>query len=251
MQLAHLHRSAVKAPFSLKQITIPGVAVPAKVYREYKIPTDVWAQTMDGNDTVGDCIIAMIAHWIMCITAHTGTMIVPTQAECLAAYSAITGYDPNATPDKDGNNPTDNGTTISDLMQYMMSTGIAGVKILAWGDVDITNIEEQKLGIYAFGGTLDAANLPQSAVDQFNANQSWSVIPDDGGIVGGHGFVNLGFGSMGTDGVSWAKLIAMLWPWRLKYMMETAVAITPAWFKAGIAPNSLNMDALNAILASL
>jgi hypothetical protein len=246
----NLQRSTVKAPLSLSTLLLPGASYPAKVYREYKVPPGEWE--MLGNDTVGDCIVAMIAHWLMCITAHTGTMYVPTKEEVLAAYSAMTGYDPAQT-DANGNNPTDTGTDIATLMKYMMATGIGGIKILAWADVDIANIEVQKQGIYTFGGILDAALLPQSAIDQFNAKQAWSVVDPDGGSVGGHGFPNFGYGAAGTDGVTWAQLQAMLWAWRLKYLMESAVAITPAWLKNadGLAPNMMNLDALQAALDAI
>lgn len=246
----NLQRSTIKAPFALKTILLPDATPPVKLFREYKVPAGQWG--MLGNNTVGDCIVAMIGHWLMCITEHTGTMYIPTVEEILAAYTTITGYDPSQT-DAQGNNPTDTGTTIAAIMQFMMTTGIGGIKILAWADVDITSIAEQKLGMYGFGGILDAASLPQSAVDQFNAGTTWAPVDPDGGIVGGHGFPNFGYGFTGTTGVTWAKLQQMLWTWRLKYLMESAVAITPAWLKNadGLAPNMMNLDALNALLKTI
>jgi hypothetical protein len=251
MQLSKLAPSTTWAPIRLRDIVTPGYTFPAKVYREYKVPASQWG--MLGNDTVGDCIVAMIIHWLMCITAHTGTMITLTTQEAVTIYSAISGYDPNAPLDAQGNNSTDTGLTIAQLMQYMMSTGIRGLKITAWADVDITNPDEQKYGMYTFGGTLDAVNLPDSAMQQFNDDQAWSVLPDDGGIDGGHGIVGLGYGRLGTDDVTWAKLQEITWQWRLKYLMECAVAITPAWISQATqtAPNGLNMPVLMAKIAAL
>ena len=53
---------------------------PKKVYWEYKIPDDAWQ--MFGNDTIGDCTCACIAHMLMLVTAHTGKMVVPDLAGC-------------------------------------------------------------------------------------------------------------------------------------------------------------------------
>ena len=39
---------------------------PAKVYWEYKVPVGAWQ--MFGNDTIGDCTCACIAHMLMLVT---------------------------------------------------------------------------------------------------------------------------------------------------------------------------------------
>src|SRR5208282_2013127 len=50
---------------------------------------------MDGNDSVGDCTCADPAHRLMIWSAQgTGKLVMPTAAETLALYSAITGYNP-------------------------------------------------------------------------------------------------------------------------------------------------------------
>jgi hypothetical protein len=72
MKPNNISRSTVKAPLSLSAFLLPGAQYPAKVYREYKVPSDAWGEL--GNDTVGDCVIAMIGHFLMCVTAHTGNM---------------------------------------------------------------------------------------------------------------------------------------------------------------------------------
>src|SRR6202142_4151114 len=65
---------------------------PLKLWREYRVPPSGWG--MMGNDTIGDCTCAAIAHMVMLMTAHTGTMISPTLEDTLAVYSAVTGYYP-------------------------------------------------------------------------------------------------------------------------------------------------------------
>src|SRR5271156_5340864 len=66
---------------------------PAKLYREYKIAEADWG--MFGNDTIGDCTCAAIAHMLMLVTAHTGKIVVPDQASVIEFYSAVSGYEPS------------------------------------------------------------------------------------------------------------------------------------------------------------
>jgi len=47
------------------------------------------------NDTVGDCTCAAAGHLIMEWTANVGAETTPSDEAILAAYSAITGYDPS------------------------------------------------------------------------------------------------------------------------------------------------------------
>src|ERR1035437_9108431 len=67
-------------------------APPEKRFWEYKIQPDMIG--MYGNDAMGDCVLAMIAHHIMLITAHTGRLIMPEMADIVRAYSELSGYDP-------------------------------------------------------------------------------------------------------------------------------------------------------------
>lgn len=233
------------APLLLAKYFLKDIApAPEKVYREYKIPPDAWG--MFGNDTIGDCTCACIAHILMLVTAHTGKLVIPDESDVIAAYSAVSGYDPIT-------GANDNGAEIPDVLNYWMNTGLAGHKILAWADIDYTNEEAQKQGIYIFGATDDAVQLPNSAMDQFQADQAWVVEADDGGIDGGHSIPRFGYGSGGASCVTWAKTQPGSWDWWAKYLLESSVVITQDWINqaTGLAPNTLDMDALQADLKAL
>ena len=220
---------------------------PPKSYWEYKIPAGAWE--MFGNDTIGDCTCAAIAHMLMCVTAHTGKIVVPTLADVLAVYSAVTGYDP-AQQQPDGSNPTDQGAAITDILAYWRDTGIAGHKILGSAAIDVGNRAHVEQGNYIFGGVDIGFNVPQSAMDQVDAREPWDVVPDDGGIVGGHSVPIFGYGSQGATCITWAALQQMGWPFFQKYCDEGYVVVTRNWLNAasGLAPNALDLDALTADL---
>lgn len=226
---------------------------PEKVYWEYKLPVN--NLRMLGNDTVGDCTCACVGHMIMNMTAHTGSILIPTDEEILAFYSAITGYDPSQT-DSQGNNPTDTGAAITDVLARWQSDGITiggqVHKILGWMQFDHTNREQMAQVIYLFGAADCGVVLPNSAMDQFNAGQDWDVVADDGGEDGGHCIPAFGQGGAGVTFITWAKLQAARNAWPTKYLDEAYGVIAPDWFDTtDVAPNHFDKDALWAYLKEL
>jgi hypothetical protein len=222
---------------------------PAKVYWEYRVPANAWQ--FFGNDTIGDCTCACIAHMLMLITAHTGEMVTPTLADVIGVYSAVTGYDPSQVQ-PDGSNPTDQGAAITDILAYWQATGIAGHKILGWAKIDQTNKIAMRTAIYLFGGIDIGINVPQSAMDQTNAGQPWDVVPNSP-IVGGHSVPNFGDGADGETCVTWAQLQQMSNEFLSTYCDEAYAVVTQDWVdqKSGLAPSHLDVAALIADLALL
>lgn len=216
---------------------------PEKVYREYKIPADAWG--MFGNDTLGDCTCAAIAHMLMLVTVHTDKIVIPTLQDVVGMYTAVSGYDPKQT-DANGNNPTDVGSDLPTVLNYWRDTGIAGHKILQWADIDPKNIENQKHSIHIFAATDDAVRLPNSAMDQFNAGLPFDLLKNDGGVDGGHSIPRFGYGSDGAKCVTWEKVQGGSWGWWIKYLTESCAVITKDWLKNadGLTPSGFDLDAL-------
>jgi hypothetical protein len=226
-----------------------------KVYREYKTPDA--AKQMFGNDNWGDCTCAGAANKFIHDSCHTGTVLIPTEAEVLALYSAVTGFDPNAGPP--GNNPTDNGAAMTDVLAYLQSTGmtIGGqvYKILGWAQIDSTNLAHRQLGCQLFGGTYVGVNLPASADSQFVEGQqcNWEVVPGSQ-IEGGHCIFRPGYGSEGDDYVTWANwFVKASAAWSSTYVEEEYVLITEQWFNQATqeTPGGLDLTTLEADLAAI
>ena len=213
---------------------------PSKTYYEYKVKTQ-WE--MDGNDSVGDCTCACIAHMIMLATAHTGIMFVPSTAQVLAAYSAITGYN--------GDPSTDNGANITDVLNYWQKTGIAGHKIVAWAAVDPSNLKQVEQAIWLFGGVDIGIEVYQSMMDQTNAMQPWDN--PSGSDLGGHSIPLFGYGSQGTTGVTWGALQQMGWPCFQQICSEAYAVITQDWINqlTGKTYSGFNLAQLQADLTAI
>jgi hypothetical protein len=232
-------------PFAafLKDTSLP--VPPEKSFWEYKIPPETIG--MFGNDQYGDCTCAEIAHHLMLLTAHTGTMVVPTDAEVLALYAlASPGFDPST----DAN---DNGAAITDVLNLWQTVGLAGHKIDGWAAIDPTNYAHRNLATYLFGGCSVGVQLPNGAQDQFSAGQRWSVVPGDS-IEGGHCIMESGYGSAGRNFETWGKGDQKATnDWDKAYVDEVYVPLTHDWIDAasGVSPTALNYGALQDALAAL
>lgn len=215
---------------------------PSKAYYEYKVLG--WG--MYGNDQFGDCTCAGPAHEVMNRTAHSGTLVAPTDAEVLAMYGTVCpGFDP-------ATDANDNGAAITDALNYMVNTGLAGEKIDGWAAIDYTNQTAIKQGIYLFGSVNIGVQIPNSAMDQTQAGKPWEVLENDGGIDGGHCIPVMGYGSEGLTCVTWGQLQQMSWQWFMTYCDEAYCELAMDWVRAnGTAVNSLNMAQLTEDLAAL
>lgn len=215
---------------------------------EYVIADSAWG--MFDNDRIGNCTCASKAHIIMAVTANQGSLFTPTVEQVDALYSAVTGYDPSQTQEN-GYNPTDNGAVMTDVYDYIYKNGFAGRKLLGWVKIDHTNRIHFEQCVELFGACDTGVQLPNSAMQQFNADQNWDIVADDGGIDGGHCVPYLGYGSLGETCITWAHRQPCGIPWFQKYCDEAYGLIWEDWFDTtDVAPNHFKKDELwNALQA--
>lgn len=241
-KLAPKH-NAKSLPFG-KYLTGELPAPASKVYREYKTPPE--AIQMYGNDQYGDCTCAGAANLLILDTCHTGMVVIPTLDEVLDLYSAVSGFDRVT-------GANDNGAAMTDVLEQLRTNGLSGHKILAWAKIDHTNALHRQIAVDLFGATYVGVQLPESAQDQFNANQSWEVVEGDK-IEGGHAIIHPGYGSEGGDYVTWAK-----WDqkasgeWESSYIDEEYVIITQDWINQATqkTPGGIELSTLQADIALL
>lgn len=214
--------------------------VPSAIDWSGKVPD--WL--MLANDSVGDCTCAAAGHLEMLWTSQTQTEFVPTDAAVLAAYSALTGYNP-ANPD------TDTGADELTVLNYWRNTGIAGRKIFAFASVNLSNLAEVHAAIAFFGGLYLGAQIPQSAMDATQAGQAWTDTTDTN-IVGGHAFPGVAYDPDGLACITWGQLQKMTWAWLAQYADEAYCVLSPDWIALnGLSPSGFNLTQLNQDLAQL
>ena len=198
---------------------------------------------MDGNDTVCDCTTAAAAHAVQALTQYgCGTQAVISQADVLAAYSAVSGY--NGTP------ATDVGASLVAVLQYWQNTGIGGHKIKAFATVNPANQAEVQEAIATFGGLYVGVELPISAQTQ----DPWAQGDVNGGTGstaagswGGHCVPLQKYDSSYATCVTWGSLKQMTWGWFAQYCSEAYVVITEDFLNAsGVNPQGYNLTQLLA-----
>jgi len=172
-----------------------------------------------GNDIYSNCVWAGAAHETMVWRALAG--FVPplyTNTVVLWDYAAATGFDPKK-PE------TDNGTDLQQAAAYRRKTGTADAsglrhKIDIYAALRVGDVDEIALATHLFGTVGIGVDLPNSAMDQFNRVEPWSVVSGSTSI-GGHYFNVCGRNSLGNYlVVTWGRLHAVEPSWLAKFMDE-------------------------------
>jgi hypothetical protein len=240
----HDPRTLLLASYTTHELPVP----PAKFDLTGKVKS--WG--MMENDQIGDCTCAAAGHLLMEWTANAGKkMFTPTDKQIVAAYSAITGYNP-----KTGAN--DNGAVEIDVLNFWRQSGIAGHKIGAYVALEPSNHHHVMDSVYIFEGCYIGVQLPISAQAQVQNHQPWSVPPGgptgDGkpGSWGGHAVPVVAFDSRGVTVVTWGALQMMTWSFWETYC-EEAYAILSNDYVIGkkTTPQGFKLQDLQADLADL
>ena len=214
---------------------------PSKVYYEYLVKT--WPMYL--NDSLGDCVFAAGGHMLENWTAHTAGEVSPVDGEIEAAYSAVGGYVP-------GDASTDNGANITDFLAWWQKNPLTGDKTIAgWASIDPSNLTAVKQAIWIFGGIDIGIQVPQSAIDQFNAGQNWELVKGSPNV-GGHSICVFGYGAHGCAAISWGRIVYMSWEFFAAYCDESYAIVTPDWINAkGTTEFGLDLATLQADLDAL
>jgi len=192
------------------------------------------------NDSIGDCTIAAIAHLIEAWTKQG--KVIPDNL-ILAFYSAISGYDPHT-----GNN--DNGAAILDVLSKWKKDGIDGDKIGAYAEININNLDEVKAALYLFNGLDIGIQCPDSAQQQFENNQVWSVVPG-ANVEGGHSIDLIGFDGTYYIGITWGALVKIDPEFLKTYMDEAYVTIDIDYISGGKTLEGFDIDTLVSDLKAI
>lgn len=195
------------------------------------------------NDAVGCCAEAAPGHMIECWTANAGIEQLVTDDAIIAAYSAITGYNP-------GDPSTDNGSAELDVLNYWRQTGIGGHRITAFVEISPASLTELRAAVAWFGGVYIGLDLPMSA--QAQTGFVWDTVANDGGEWGDHAVNIVAFDQDGFICITWGQKQRISNRFISSYCAEAYAIISPDWLNsAGISPSGFDLSALNADLAQI
>ena len=154
---------------------------------------------MYGNDTLGDCVIAGMAHVVGVLTSNAGKPFLYTEDQIVNLYSAIGGYVP-------GQPATDQGCDEVTALNYWKQQGApAGShQIAGYIAVDPSNPEEVRTALWLFENLLFGLELPDAWVNPFPGASgfTWDVVgdPDPNN---GHCIVGVGYTPRGVTVDTW------------------------------------------------
>jgi len=168
------------------------------------VPAETWG--MDGNDSVGDCTIAEVDHTIKATEVAAGNAEVSsTTDEVLTGYSDVTGYDPN-------DPSTDQGAEMQQVRAYWRKPGFelggADHTIVLFAEIDGADLNLAKWACAHLGPVGLGINCPQSALEQFDAGEDWTVVPGSPNA-GGHAISLVGYDAQWLYVVTWGRVVRM------------------------------------------
>lgn len=232
-----------------KTATLP--PVPTAWGFDNVVPHGAWG--MLGNDRYGDCVWAGAAHEHILENTVAGRSVAFTTDGVLSDYSAVTGFTPL-------DPSTDNGTVIRDALKYRQKTGIVDAagkrhQIGAYLQLDTSRVQhgdfsELAEAAYLFGAVALGIEVPDSAMQQFDADEMWSYEPGSP-IDGGH-YVPLVAHRKHLEVVTWGKVQPVGAKFLEHYITEAWALVSPDFLTAsGATVEGFDLAQLNADLAAL
>lgn len=195
-----------------------------------------------GNDEISNCCYAGLAKIIAQRCALLNQPCKLTTDDVIAAYSAVTGYNPR-------DPSTDQGGNMLDAIRYGIEHGIGPYKFTKQARVNVLDRVELRAAIWGFGSAYVGANLPLRINEQM-AGGHWYIPPhtdekDRERSLGGHAFAYFG--------AERGKLAA--YPWGVKideddahaesYCDESYIIMDDLWAtQMRLAPNGFDYDRL-------
>lgn len=190
---------------------------------------------MAGNDLVGDCTAAAVAHALTTWRSYAPPYSDMPDAAVLALYSAVSGYVP-------GQPETDRGALCLDVLDYWRKAPIDGAPLADFCALDPHNHRHVRQALWLFGClyagvTLTAAQETQAVWDTGGDASTW----------GGHCILIVAADDDGLTCITWGKRQRMTWRWWDAACDEAYGLVSPVWR----SPLGVTVDAMLAAEAGV
>ena len=205
---------------------------------------------MLGNDAYGDCVFAGAAHEEMLWHREGGLDLPPFDTTAvLENYTEVTGFNPN-------DPSTDKGTDVVKAAEYRKNTGLLDAagnrhKVDAFASIQAGHVDHALVAAYLFGAIGIGINVPDTAMDQFQAGEPWDVVPH-ANIEGGHYVPLVGRNASGNLlVVTWGKIQQMTPAFFQRFCDEVCAYINLDFLKSNVSPEGYNLAQLEEDLTFL
>jgi hypothetical protein len=205
-----------------------------RVYEKLNVSDPAVLFPMDGNDTLGDCTIAALAHAVTTYHGLLGTRDIMSRAAVVKLYMHLTGG-------------VDSGLNELDVLNYWRKNRVGGDRILAFASIVPKNLTHIRQAIQIFGGVYLGFQVQENCVQEFNNHQPWTpgpLTPD------GHAVFAVAYDQAGVTVLTWGNIQKGTWAWWDECVDEAYALLPPEARNPAFAPgfNFAQLEAdLNAV----
>jgi hypothetical protein len=199
----------------------PSLNVLTRVYDNLGTADPTTLFPMDGNDSLGDCTIAALAH---AVTVYRGLIgrsrhIMPEKA-VVKLYFHLSGGQ-------------DTGLREFDVLNYWRKHAVSNDRILAYASIDPKNHTHVQQAVQLFGGVYLGFQVQQNCLQQFEAHQPWTPGPltNDG-----HAVLAVGYDQNGVTVLTWGNTQQATWAWWDECVDEAYAILPPEAERPDFAP---------------
>ncbi len=196
------------------------VDVLARVYAALNINDPTKLFPMDGNDTLGDCTCAAMAHAITTFRGLIKQKEIMAKAAVVKLYMHLT-------------NGVDSGLNELDVLNYWRQNAVDGDQILAFVKIDPKNHTHIQQAIQLFGGVYLGFQVQENALQEFDAHQPWTPgkLTNDG-----HAVYAIGYDANGVTVLTWGNTQKGTWAWWDECVDEAYAILPPEAKNPDFAP---------------
>ena len=199
-----------------------------RVYDNLKSTDPTKLFPMDGNDTLGDCTIAALAHAITTYRGMVGTKRIMPEKSVVKLYRKLSGGE-------------DTGLNELDVLNYWRQHAVSGDEILAFASIDPKNHTHVQQAMY-LGFQVQA-----NCLEDFDAHKPWTPgkLSHDG-----HAVYAVAYDHSGVTVLTWGNTQQGTWGWWDECVDESYAILPPEAKNDGFAPG-LNLDLLHKDLGDI
>jgi hypothetical protein len=209
----------------------PSFNVLTTVYQKLNTSDPTALFPMDGNDTLGDCTIAGLAHATTVYDGLLGQKKIMPAAAAETLYKKLTGG-------------PDTGLNELDVLKFWGSHKVYGSNILAFVSIDPKNQTHIQQAIQLFGGVYLGFQVQQNAIPDFDARKPWTpgTLTNDG-----HCVYAVAYDQNTVTVLTWGNTQQGTWPWWNECVDEAYAIVPQQATNPGFAPG-FNVTQLEADL---
>jgi hypothetical protein len=182
-----------------------------RVYEKLKITDPAKLFPMDGNDTLGDCTIAALAHAVTVYRGLLGKKTIMAKADVVKLYMHLTGG-------------VDSGLNELDVLNYWRQNKVDGDEIITYAAIDVKNHTHLEQAIHLFGGVYLGFQVQENCIQEFDAHKPWTPghLTSDG-----HAVFAVAYDQKGVTVLTWGSTQQATWAWWDECVDEAYAILSP------------------------